>query len=152
MGKSGVRSKIFFKLFQFLFNLKGYLLLSQCSGLYYAINNAFSTVLQQMVILRFPDKVAKVGWMGCNAALVAAIGTLLVGIVVDKTKQYKVTSIILLASSLVCTLAFTIALTMVHSIIPAFAIYIVWGMVGRPWLGLSFEYVADITYTLYLKK
>ena len=146
MEKSGMRCKNFFKLFQFLVKCKGYLLLSQSSALYFAIINAWSTVLQQMVTVGFPDKIAEVGWMGCNATLVATIGTLLVGVVVDKTKQYKATSIILWASSFVCTLAFTSTLTMVHNIIPAFVIYIIWGLVGMPWLGLSFEYVADITY------
>ena len=140
------RSKNILKHFVVLVKCKGFLLLSQCCGLYYALLNVMSTVLQQMVTSRFPDKIAEVGWMGCVATLVSVVGILLVGIAIDKTKKYRAISIILWASSLICTLAFTITVTRAPSIIPAFVIYLIWGLTGMSWASTSFEYIADITY------
>ncbi|XP_066999146.2 heme transporter FLVCR2 isoform X2 [Anabrus simplex] len=128
-----------------LFKNPGFNLLMLTYGLSLGIFNAFSTLLNQLVLLYFEDGQEFAGRVGLLFIVGGMVGSVTCGVILDKTHRFKETTLTLYALAAASLLAITFLLaSRSHT-----AVYIagaVFGISMGSYLPVGLEFGAEITY------
>lgn len=113
-------------------------------GCFYAV----STVLNQMVALRWPDLIDLAGTLGLLIVVSGMLGSVLCGQLLDRFHAYKLIIVFIYLFSLLSMVLFTLVLEVSNSaqIWPLYIAAIVLGFFMTGYLPLGFEFAAEITY------
>ena len=136
----------FFRSLVALLKNKSFHLIAQAYSLYFGTFVTYNTVLNEMMILKYPNKVREVGLMGCAAVIFGLVAIFLSGIWLDKTRRYRLHSIVTFAACAVSMLAFTVFLWYHDNFILIFVIYCVFGFFSYSYMSVGLEYAAEMTY------
>lgn len=110
-------------------------------GTFYAI----STLLNQVVLPYFPGQGESVGWLGLSLVISGMAGSVLCGVVLDKTHRYKETTLVVYVLSLAGMLAYTFVLS-TSTLWPIFLVTCLLGFFMTGYLPLGFEFAAEVTF------
>lgn len=110
-------------------------------GTFYAI----STLLNQVVLPYFPGQGESVGLMGLTLVISGMAGSVLCGVVLDKTHRYKETTLVVYVLSLAGMLAYTFVLV-TKTLWPIFLVTCLLGFFMTGYLPLGFEFAAEVTF------
>ncbi|XP_078656160.1 choline/ethanolamine transporter flvcr2a-like [Branchiostoma floridae x Branchiostoma belcheri] len=111
------------------------------TGSFYAI----STLLNQVVLSKYPGEEVNVGRIGLTIVLTGLLGSVLCGIWLDRTRTFKGTTVVVYILSFLCMTAFTFTLDLGYLAI----VFVTAGALGffmTGYLPLGFEFAAEITY------
>ncbi|XP_078587851.1 choline/ethanolamine transporter flvcr2a-like [Branchiostoma floridae x Branchiostoma japonicum] len=111
------------------------------TGSFYAI----STLLNQVVLSKYPGEEVNVGRIGLTIVLTGLLGSVLCGIWLDRTRTYKGTTVVVYILSFLCMTAFTFTLDLGYLAV----VFVTAGALGffmTGYLPLGFEFAAEITY------
>ena len=125
---------------------KQYCLLCQAYAIYFALAITFTTVLNQTAVFVFPGKEQEIGYMGFAIALSGLVSMLLGGIILSKTKKYKVYTVTVYGFVFIANLIFNIVLNNASSLELAFVFAINYGFFSLAYISAGLEFVAEITY------
>lgn len=127
---------------------KSFHLVCQAYGFYFGLFAAYNTILNQMVIARYPGKEKEIGYMGFAAVLCGLFAIFFSGIWLDKTKRYKSLSIAIFTTCAVTLLIFTLLLTYHDNFMLMFISFCVFGFFSYPYMSAGLEHAAEITYPI----
>ncbi|XP_066272055.1 heme transporter FLVCR1-like [Branchiostoma lanceolatum] len=111
------------------------------TGSFYAI----STLLNQVVLSKYPGEEVNVGRIGLTIVLTGLLGSVLCGIWLDRTRTFKGTTVVVYILSFLCMTAFTFTLDLGYLAV----VFVTAGALGffmTGYLPLGFEFAAEITY------
>lgn len=111
-------------------------------GCFYAI----STVLNQMLALKWPELSDLAGQLGLLLVVSGMIGSVICGYILDKTHAYKKTVSVTYLLSLLSVVSFALVLAVSHSTLPLYLVITILGFFMTGYLPLGFEYAAETTY------
>ena len=101
---------------------------------------AYNILLNQMVASKYPGKEKEIGYMGFTAGLCGMFGLLCSGILLDRTKLYKIITVAIFASCASLMLLFSLLLEFVHSFLAIFLIFCAFGFffewLYQHWFGI----------------
>ncbi|XP_014275595.1 uncharacterized MFS-type transporter C09D4.1 isoform X2 [Halyomorpha halys] len=126
---------------------KDYVLLMLSYGLNVGVFYAYSTLLNQLFLIHFPSGQTEAGQIGLTLIIGGMWGSVVWGIVLDKTHMYRGTTLLVYAMGVVGIIGFTYALSYKHLIM----IYITSGFLGffmNGYLTVAYEFAAELTYPL----
>ncbi|KAK7595318.1 hypothetical protein V9T40_013143 [Parthenolecanium corni] len=106
---------------------------------------AYSTLLNQLIVEKFPDGVQDAGRVGLTLIVGGIVGSLAWGVVLDKTQIYKGTTVIIYVLSTLGMAAFAYTL---HEKMMTF-VYITSAFLGffmNGYLTVGYEFGAELTY------
>ncbi|CAG5080711.1 Oidioi.mRNA.OKI2018_I69.PAR.g9689.t1.cds [Oikopleura dioica] len=106
-------------------------------GVYYAV----STLLSQLL----SHEAATVGLMGALMVITGLFGSVLGGILLDKTKAFKKISLVFYVFTLICCSIFT-GVLMLGNKVTDFVLIGVLGFFMTGYLPIGFEFAAELTY------
>ncbi|XP_066999142.2 heme transporter FLVCR2 [Anabrus simplex] len=128
-----------------LFRNTSFILLIITYSLNLSVFNAFSTLLNQLILIYFEDGQEFAGRVGLLFIVGGMLGSIVCGIILDKTHRFKETTIALYILSAISLIATTFLLgTRSHT-----AIYITGGIFGAcigGYMPVSLEFTSEITY------
>ena len=136
----------FFKNWKMLITNFTFHLMVQSFGIYFALFVTMNTLLNQMVIQHFPDKVKLTGLMGFSSVLFGLVSMMLAGIWIDKTHRYKFISVDIFGSCVFSSLTFTLVLKYSGNFALTFVCFCIHGICSFPYLCVGLEYIAEIMY------
>ncbi|NXN98583.1 FLVC2 protein, partial [Rhinopomastus cyanomelas] len=122
-----------------------FLLLMVTYGLNTGCFYSLSTLLNRMVIHRYPGEEVNAGRIGLTIVLSGMAGALISGIWLDRTKTYKQTTVAVYVLSLAGMVAYTFTLSLGH----LWVVFVTAGMLGffmTGYLPLGFEFAVELTY------
>ncbi|GAA56900.1 feline leukemia virus subgroup C receptor-related protein 1 [Clonorchis sinensis] len=110
------------------------------TGLFYALGTLLNVILQ----VYFPGNAA-IGWIGFTMIISGMVGSILIGVALDRTRRYRLISLLVCGVALVWMGAFT-GLVLLRSLIWMFfaAGFIGFALTG--FLMMGFDYAAELTY------
>uniref|UniRef100_A0A8D0HBP0 FLVCR choline and putative heme transporter 2 n=1 Tax=Sphenodon punctatus TaxID=8508 RepID=A0A8D0HBP0_SPHPU len=111
------------------------------TGCFYAL----STLLNRVVIHHYPGEEVNAGRIGLTIVVAGMVGALITGIWLDKTKMYKVTTLVVYVMSLVGLVIYTFTLDLGH----LWVVFVTAGALGffmTGYLPLGFEFAVELTY------
>uniref|UniRef100_A0A673LMI3 Major facilitator superfamily (MFS) profile domain-containing protein n=1 Tax=Sinocyclocheilus rhinocerous TaxID=307959 RepID=A0A673LMI3_9TELE len=117
------------------------LMLGIMTGSFYSV----STLLNQMIIFHYPGEELNTGRIGLTLVVAGMFGSILCGIWLDRTKTYKLTTLIVYILSFVGMVVFTFTLNLNHLLV----IFFTAGALGffmTGYLPIGFEFGVEITY------
>ncbi|XP_032673896.1 uncharacterized MFS-type transporter C09D4.1 isoform X2 [Odontomachus brunneus] len=123
----------------------GYLLLLLSYGINVGIFYAISTLLNQIVLQYFPGHEQDAGRIGLTIVCAGMLGSVVCGVVLDKTHKFKETTIGVYVLSLLGMIIFSFTLDSSG----IYVIYITAGILGffmTGYLPVGFELAAELTY------
>ncbi|KAH0948093.1 hypothetical protein HN011_006769 [Eciton burchellii] len=136
--------KFFHSIKKLLTNI-GYLLLLLSYGINVGIFYAISTLLNRIVLEHFPGHEKDAGRIGLSIVCAGMVGSLVCGIILDKTHKFKETALGVYLCSFVGMIIFTFTL----GINKIYTIYITASVLGffmTGYLPVGFEFAAELTY------
>lgn len=128
-----------------LFRNLNYVLLLITYGVNVGTFYAISTLLNKAVLSYFPNAEASAGWLGLSLVISGMFGSVLCGVVLDKTHRYKETTLVVYLLSLGGMLAYTFVLS-AGPLWPTFIVTCGLGFFMTGYLPLGFEFAAEVTY------
>ncbi|XP_043490525.1 feline leukemia virus subgroup C receptor-related protein 1 [Polistes fuscatus] len=123
----------------------GYLLLLLSYGINVGIFYAISTLLNQIILEYFPGHEEDAGRVGLTIVCAGMLGSVVCGIVLDKTHKYKETTLGIYICSFLGMIIFTFTL----DIDRIYVVYITSAILGffmTGYLPVGFELAAELTY------
>uniref|UniRef100_A0A8R1E1L0 MFS domain-containing protein n=1 Tax=Caenorhabditis japonica TaxID=281687 RepID=A0A8R1E1L0_CAEJA len=111
------------------------------TGVFYAI----STLLSQMVLSVYPTETVAVGQVGLVIVVAGMAGSVAGGIMLDKFKKFKLTTILIYMFSFIGMLSFTLTIDL-DSMTLVFVNAALLGFFMTGYLPIGFEFAAEITY------
>ncbi|KAJ8938160.1 hypothetical protein NQ318_011925 [Aromia moschata] len=135
----------FLDLFMKLFKKNGFVLHMVAYGINVGVFAAIGTFLNQFVLQFFPHAEEDAGRMGLLMVICGMIGTVLFGIYLDKTHQYKETTLFVYYMSAVSVATFMVALELRRKTLA----YVTAGFVGfftNAYMPVGFEFAIEITF------
>ncbi|KAJ1104658.1 hypothetical protein NDU88_002068 [Pleurodeles waltl] len=124
---------------------RNFILLIVSYGLNTGAFYSLSTLLNRMVIAHYPGEEVNAGRIGLTITVSGMLGALLCGFWLDKTKTYKMTTLIVYLMSLVGMIVYTSTLALGH----LWVVFVTAGSLGffmTGYLPLGFEFAAELTY------
>ncbi|KAE9540693.1 hypothetical protein AGLY_003938 [Aphis glycines] len=128
-----------------LMNNYGFLLLLVSYGINVGSFYAISTLLNQIILVYFPDKTVDVGRIGLSIVIAGMVGSVVCGFVLDRTHLFKETTLVVYACSLVGMIVYTFTLSCGY----IFVVYlsaILLGFFMNGYLAVGYELAAELTY------
>ncbi|VEN43634.1 unnamed protein product [Callosobruchus maculatus] len=144
-NKEVVNFKVFAESLKVLFKNKAFLIHAFSYGLNLAIYSAIGTLLNQFILNYFEEAQEDAGRMGLVMILVGMLGSILVGVVLDKTHRYKEAAIFVFLMSAISMGGFLFALEMRSK----WMIYVTIGVFGfflNAYLPAGIEFATEITF------
>ncbi|XP_066589928.1 heme transporter FLVCR2-like [Prorops nasuta] len=123
----------------------GYLLLLLTYGINVGIFFAISTQLNQIILEHFPGYVMDAGRIGFGIVCAGMLGSVVCGIVLDKTHKFKETTLGIYLLSFIGMLIFTFTLN-VGKIYVVYITAAILGFFMTGYLPVGFEFAAELTY------
>lgn len=137
-------SSSFCKSLVFLVSDSNMQLLTLSYGLNVGAFYAISTVLDQIISSAFPGHNQAAGNIGAIITISGTVGASLCGIILDRTKKYKETTLVLYIFSLLGLISFIFALK--FSLFLSHIVAALMGFFMNGYLPIGFEYAAELTY------
>lgn len=138
--------KKFFDSIKRLFSNRGYLLLLVSYGINVGTFYAISTLLNRLVTKQFQDGEEDAGRIGLTIVCAGMMGSIVCGILLDKTHKFWWTTVGVYIMSLVGMIIFTFTL---DKNVGIFVVYITAGILGffmTGYLPVGFELAAELTF------
>ncbi|KRT84785.1 membrane transporter, partial [Oryctes borbonicus] len=138
-------SSKFWKSYKSLCTDKDFLLLTISFGICIGVYVALCTMLNQIILEYFENAEKDAGLIGLLLVVVGMGGVLLFGVILDKTKKYKQTTVALYAMTILGVIAFMAALETRNKIL----VYISGCLLGffqTAYYGVSFEFGVELSY------
>lgn len=107
--------------------------------------SALSTLLNQLVLLYFKDGEALAGRLGLVIVGGSMLGSIISGVIIDRTQRYKDTTVGLFTLSVVSMLAFTFVLPL-RSPLALYATSLAMGCFMGGFMPVGFEFASELTY------
>ncbi len=127
---------------------KSFHILAQAYSIYFGCLGAYNTVLNEMIIWKYPGKEKEIGYLGCAANLFGVIAMFFCGVWLDRTKIYKKLSSVIISLCLISILVFTLILRYDDNFITLFVSFCVFGFFSFPFMSAGLEYAADMAYPI----
>ncbi|MGH0158710.1 UNVERIFIED_CONTAM: hypothetical protein FKN15_077603 [Acipenser sinensis] len=111
------------------------------TGCFYAV----STLLNKMIIEHYPGEEINAGRIGLTIVISGMVGSLICGVWLDKTKSYKMTTLVVYVLSLVGMVVYAFTLNLGY----LWVVFITAGSLGffmTGYLPLGFEFAVELTY------
>lgn len=128
-----------------LFKNKPFILLLISYGIMTGTFYSVSTLLNRMIITHYPGEELNAGRIGLTLVVAGMVGSILCGLWLDRTKTYKMTTLIVYILSFVGMVVFTFTLDLGYLLV----IFINAGVLGffmTGYLPIGFEFGVEITY------
>ncbi|XP_022919007.1 uncharacterized MFS-type transporter C09D4.1-like [Onthophagus taurus] len=109
-------------------------------GIFYAI----STLLNQIILNYYPGNAVDAGQIGVLIVLAGMVGSVVCGVVLDKTRKYKETTLAVYILSLIAMVLFTFTLNSGIIIVYVTSAFLGFFMTGL--LPVGFELASELTY------
>ncbi|XP_075536449.1 choline/ethanolamine transporter flvcr2b-like isoform X2 [Dermacentor variabilis] len=122
-----------------------YMLLLVTYGINVGTFYAISTLLNQVFLSYFENQETTAGWLGLSLVISGMVGSVLCGIVLDKTHRYKETTLLVYVFSLAGMVAYTFVLD-TGTLWPVFFVTCLLGFFMTGYLPLGFEFAAEVTF------
>ncbi|KAF5402098.1 Feline leukemia virus subgroup C receptor protein 1 [Paragonimus heterotremus] len=110
------------------------------TGVYYALGTLLNLLLQAY----FPNE-KSIGWIGFTMIVAGIVGSILAGIILDRSKRYKLVIVSIYVLTLLSMAAFT-GVLLVKSLALAFISSFFLGFTMTGLLPIGFEFAAELTY------
>ena len=110
-------------------------------GIFYAISSLLNTI----ILSHFKDSQEDAGWIGLTIVITGLAGSIICGLVLDKTHQFKRTTAIIYIFSFLGMVLFTCTISLGHIEI----VYVTAGILGffmTGYLPVGFDFGVEITY------
>ncbi|XP_050519855.1 feline leukemia virus subgroup C receptor-related protein 2-like isoform X2 [Daktulosphaira vitifoliae] len=123
----------------------GFILLLISYGINVGSFYAISTLLNQFILVYFPDSGEDAGRIGLSIVLAGMLGSVACGCVLDKTHLFKETTLVVYAFSLLGMIVYTFTLSCGY----LFVVYlsaILLGFFMTGYLAVGYELAAELTY------
>ena len=123
----------------------GFLLLLIGYGLNVGIFYAISSLLNTVILTNFKDSQEDAGAIGLTICITGLAGSIICGFILDKTHQFKRTTVIIYFLSFIGMVLFTFTMTLGHIEI----VYVAAGILGffmTGYLPVGFDFGVEITY------
>ena len=118
----------------------------------YALNSvlliAIPVFVNEIISWKFPNQYVTIGWLGFCGILVGILGSIVFGIILDKTQAYKTLSLVLATASLLFWVGFTESLAQYKSMTLTFTLFIVSTFVFIPFGPVLVAIIAETTYPI----
>lgn len=128
-----------------LFTNRNYNLLLITYGLNVGVFYAISTILNQLIELRFPGHEVEAGIMGLIITISGVFGSVLCGFILDTTHKFKGTTSFVYVFSLIGMIAFSLSLRL-PALWPLFFVSAALGFFMTGYLPIGFEFAAELSY------
>ncbi|XP_067273993.1 feline leukemia virus subgroup C receptor-related protein 1 [Pseudorasbora parva] len=128
-----------------LFRSKPFILLLVSYGIMTGSFYSVSTLLNQMIIYYYPGEEINTGRIGLTLVVAGMFGSILCGIWLDRTKTYKLTTLIVYVLSFIGMVVFTFTLNLDQLLIIFFTAGVL-GFFMTGYLPIGFEFGVEITY------
>ncbi|XP_066587374.1 uncharacterized MFS-type transporter C09D4.1-like isoform X2 [Prorops nasuta] len=135
----------FFQSIKRLLTNTGYLLLLLSYGINVGIFYAISTLLNQIILEHFPGHGLDAGRIGLGIVCAGMLGSVVCGIVLDKTHKFKETTLGVYLFSFIGMIIFTFTLD-VGKIYVVYITAAILGFFMTGYLPVGFEFAAELTY------
>lgn len=124
---------------------RNFLLLFLTYGINTGVFYAISTLLSQMVLSVYPSETVAVGQIGLVMVVAGMLGSVIGGVLLDKFKKFKWTTVLVYFFSFVGMISFTFTIDL-GSIAIVFINSVLLGFFMTGYLPIGFEFAAEITY------
>ncbi|XP_044730963.1 feline leukemia virus subgroup C receptor-related protein 2-like isoform X2 [Chrysoperla carnea] len=114
-------------------------------GLNIGVYNATSTLFNPILLEHFEDRGAFAGHIGVVFILSGSLSTVLFGVILDKTKRFKETTLGAYAMTTVGMLAFTFAVNSEHKLLIYLAVFLL-GFFANGYIPVAYETGVELTY------
>uniref|UniRef100_A0A672PPE8 Choline/ethanolamine transporter FLVCR1 n=1 Tax=Sinocyclocheilus grahami TaxID=75366 RepID=A0A672PPE8_SINGR len=128
-----------------LFKNKPFILLLISYGIMTGSFYSVSTLLNQMIISHYPGEELNTGRIGLTLVVAGMFGSILCGIWLDRTKTYKLTTLIVYVLSFIGMVVFTFTLNLENLLVIFFTAGVL-GFFMTGYLPIGFEFGVEITY------
>uniref|UniRef100_A0A8C2BW57 Choline/ethanolamine transporter FLVCR1 n=1 Tax=Cyprinus carpio TaxID=7962 RepID=A0A8C2BW57_CYPCA len=128
-----------------LFKNKPFILLLVSYGIMTGSFYSVSTLLNQMIITHYPGEELNTGRIGLTLVVAGMFGSILCGIWLDRTKTYKLTTLIVYVLSFIGMVVFTFTLNLGNLLVIFFTAGVL-GFFMTGYLPIGFEFGVEITY------
>ncbi|GBM32045.1 Feline leukemia virus subgroup C receptor-related protein 2 [Araneus ventricosus] len=122
-----------------------YMLLLVTYGINVGVFYAISTFLNQMILFYNKGAEESAGLMGLTIVISGMVGSVVCGVILDKTHRFKETTLIVYMLSLLGMISFAVALPF-GLLLPMFFVSSLLGFFMTGYLPLGFEFAAELTY------
>ncbi|XP_023247108.1 uncharacterized MFS-type transporter C09D4.1-like [Copidosoma floridanum] len=130
-----------------LFTNKSFLILCNSYGLNVGILNVLGTLLSQLFLIHFANAEKDAGMIGLLIIFTGMFGSIMFGIILDKTRKFKETAVTVYFLTLCGQILFSVAILMeVKWMVYVAAIFLGFFMSG--YLALGYELAAEYTYPI----
>ncbi|XP_075217030.1 histamine transporter isoform X2 [Lycorma delicatula] len=123
----------------------GYILLLLSYGINVGVFYAISTLLNEIVLTYFPGREVDAGRIGLVMVFAGMLGSVMCGMILDKTHKFKETTLAVYGFSLVGMIIYTFTLSCGYIGV----VYLTAGLLGffmTGYLPVGFEFAAELTY------
>ncbi|KAK4304984.1 hypothetical protein Pmani_023096, partial [Petrolisthes manimaculis] len=123
----------------------GYVLLLLSYGINVGAFYAISTLLNQVILKHFPDETENAGRIGLLIVLAGMLGSVVCGVILDKTAKFKMVTLVVYVLSMV----FMLGYTFVFHLEKLWMVFVMAGLLGffmTGYLPVGFEFAAELTY------
>ncbi|XP_019868184.2 uncharacterized MFS-type transporter C09D4.1 isoform X2 [Aethina tumida] len=145
--KSAKKFKEFLSSFRNLLTDRGFLLHMTAYGINVAVFSSLGTFLNQFVLYYLPEAESQIGCMGFTMVVVGMVGSIVFGFILDKTRKYKESTLIIYVSCAISVIAFLFALEKRSQ----FLVYVSLALLGfftNAYMPVGFEFAVEMTYPL----
>ncbi|KAG9509333.1 putative MFS-type transporter C09D4.1 [Fragariocoptes setiger] len=125
---------------------KDFVLLVVSYGINVGVFYAISTILNQMVMPSWPELNYLAGAMGLIIVISGMVGSMICGLILDKTHAFKAVTFIIYVFSLLSMALFALVVMLPYSVWPLYLVSGILGFFMTGYLPLGFEFAAEITY------
>ncbi|GJQ67523.1 hypothetical protein Trydic_g8335 [Trypoxylus dichotomus] len=134
----------FLKSLKALITNKNYILLVLSYGINVGIFYAISTLLNQIVLAHYPNRETDAGRIGLLIVFAGMIGSVICGILLDKTRKFKETTLAVYILSLLGMIIYTFTLNTNIVIVYIVSTFLGFSMTGL--LPVGFELASELTF------
>ncbi|XP_050680486.1 uncharacterized MFS-type transporter C09D4.1 isoform X2 [Leptidea sinapis] len=124
---------------------RNYVLLLISYGLNVGVFYAISTLLNELVLTYYPGANTDAGRIGLVLVVAGMVGSVVCGLILDKTHRFKETTLAVYAASVIGMFIFTFTLDSGHISIVYFS-SILLGFFMAGYLPVGFEFASEVTY------
>ncbi|KAK3851256.1 hypothetical protein Pcinc_042076, partial [Petrolisthes cinctipes] len=123
----------------------GYVLLLLSYGINVGAFYAISTLLNQVILKHFPGETENAGRIGLLIVLAGMLGSVVCGVILDKTAKFKMVTLVVYVLSMVFMLGYTFVFHL-ETLWMVFVMAALLGFFMTGYLPVGFEFAAELTY------
>ncbi|KAJ8967431.1 hypothetical protein NQ314_002879 [Rhamnusium bicolor] len=144
-NKEDVTLSVFFKSLKTLLKNKSFLIHTVAYGFCYGIFSAIGTLLNQFILNYFEGAEEDAGRMGLAMIIIGMVGSILTGVVLDKTHKFKETAfvIFLMCGVSICGFLFALELRSKWMVYVAISIF---GFFLNAYMPAGIEFATELTF------